>query len=380
MSILRMEIIYKMSMQPNKAVDELFELCIFSFNEQGKILSANERAIELFQLKIGEFLCGCGNVFFDTVFATAIECTEAHILIKGIKTNFNEQTVTYQVRIKKTGMVFHVCLIEEDRVEHCFSSIAAEEKMASVGRLSEGIAHNLKSPLMTLRNISDYMSVVVMKWKKLLDKTHKGCPFDKGRNDVGDLLKQMQEDIGSSVDVMTNIISSLRIYNKTDRLDDVQIVNIVDMLKTVAKMAEYNAKMTTTISLKAFDDEIFVSCVPSDMQVVFVNLLENSIEQIIENKVEEGKIYIVVEKKKNVVEIIVKDNGGGINKRLLEKGELFEPFATYKIGGTGLGLHFCFKILKQHSGDIFAKNYKEKGVVGAQFKVVLPLVDYAYSS
>jgi len=348
-------------------------LCVFAFDIHGELIFVSSEAKKTFKLVIGEKLIGYNSVFFDVIFALVSKLEEGQLFERLFNTFIEEEAVKYHVKMFKDEFIY-VCLTRyEDNNQHCFSSVTVEEKMASMGRLSNGIAHNLKSPLMTLRNISDYMSMVILKWNGLLDETHLDCPFKNGRAAIGKLLKEMQKDIGSSVSVMTNIISSLRIYNKTDRLDDEQTINLVDLLRTVAKMAEYNAKMSSEIYLKCDFEEILLKCVPSDLQIVFVNLLENSIEQIIEQNIEEGIIDILVEKKEDVVKIVIRDNGGGINEKLLKRGELFEPFATYKVHGTGLGLHYCLKIIQEHDGEIFARNYVDGGVGGAEFLIKLPL-------
>lgn len=285
----------------------------------------------------------------------------------------DDEPVTFEVKFRKEdGDLIYVFLVKKDEKNTVFSE-NVQEKLAALVRLSNGIAHNLRSPLMTLKNIADFMSMVTRKWQQAYDKTHADCPFHTEQGEIGGLLSQMKEDIASNVSVMSDLIGSLRAYGQNDRLNEYQKTNIVGLLENAAKMVEYNAKTDILVKLNSSRRDIEVFGIPSDLQVVFVNLLENASEQIYEHKKQVGGIIeMTVTESENTVQIRIRDNGGGIPFELLDQSELFEPFATRKVGGTGLGLHSCFKIIKEHRGNICARNHRAKMGQGAEFLIVLP--------
>jgi signal transduction histidine kinase len=283
----------------------------------------------------------------------------------------DDEPVTFEAKFKKEDDGLIYVLLEREKDVGVFSE-NVQEKLSALMRLSNGIAHNLRSPLMTLKNIADFMSMVVRKWQSAYDKTHVDCPFHSEQEQIGELLGQMRDDIASNVSVMSDLIGSLRVYGKTDRLNEYQMTNVISLIQNAAKMVEYNAKAEIQIKFNFCCDCINVFCIPSDLQVVFMNLLENASEQIYDSKQEKGIIEIAVTEITNTLQIRIRDNGGGIPVELLELNELFEPFATRKVGGTGLGLHSCFKIIKEHRGNICARNHQAKIGQGADFLIVLP--------
>lgn len=255
------------------------------------------------------------------------------------------------------------------------SIIALEERLSAITRLSDGIAHNLRSPLMALRGISDYMIFMVASWEQLVEKSCVACPIGAEKDKVGLLLSQMRDDIKNNVTVMTDIISNLRAYNKVDRANELARINIIELIHKSIKVLEYNTKLAAEISFISPDEEIpLILCIPSDIQVVITNIIENAIEQILIKNKKDGKIVVSIIKQARSISIRIRDNGGGIEPRLLSSNELFEPFVTTKKNeGTGLGLHSSFKIIKEHRGNIFAKNHRSKIGTGAEFIVVLPI-------
>jgi signal transduction histidine kinase len=284
----------------------------------------------------------------------------------------DDELITHEAQfLKRNGLVY--IFLKPKAFKEAISSETIQEKLASMIRLSNGIAHNLRSPLMTLMNIADYMSLFLNKWHEMYNHDHKNCPFLIKQAEMNSILLQMQEDMMSNIVMMSDIINSLKIYGKTDRLNEYQTIDIVDLIGNVSKMVEYNAKVEVEIKIKCnLRGNRQLYCIPSDMQVVFVNLFENAIDQIQTSR-KDGIIEITVTHHKDSIQIKMRDNGGGIPKDLLTTNQLFEPFATKKIGGTGLGLHSCFKIIKEHRGNIYARNHKAKMGAGAEFLIVLPI-------
>jgi signal transduction histidine kinase len=184
----------------------------------------------------------------------------------------------------------------------------------------------------------------------------------------------MQADISNSVAVMTDLIDDLRTYTRIDKVNDFAPIQIVELLQNVIKMSEYNAKLSASIVLLPPPSNIpLIFCVPSDIQVVFTNILDNAVAQILSRNVKNGRIEVSIENRQGTIAVKFRDNAGGIDKSLMVGNNLFEPFATKRVGGTGLGLHTSFKIVKEHRGNIYARNHKARMGAGAEFVVILPV-------
>lgn len=352
---------------PNVFIDfcNQFKLCAVITDSEGNIKQQSEPALDLF-LTTGVSLQSKLETNIRFLFTNNVKNAEIVVTFVG---NFKQFDVVFFGKALYKFFLFKEKCVSQMVV----SSVDTAEKLASMMRLSDGIAHNLRSPLMTLNNIADFMAMIVRKWQEAYDNSHKNCPFKVKQDEIGKLLTQMQHDIVVNVVLMSDIIDALSIYRQTDRKNKYQNIDIYELVYNIAKMIEYNAKIDVTVKIKKMSNLPLVYCIPADLQVVFANLFENAIEQMLEQQVEQGKINVYFEMKDESIQIKVRDNAGGIPIELLISNELFEPFATKKIGGTGLGLHSCFKIIEEHGGNIMARNFKNHDNCGAEFVINIPI-------
>ena len=359
-----------------------FEIYLLILDYNGKIQYSSWSARDLFGIKkynnLVDYLDYNAKIVFNECLSIAIK--ERGITSRKINASLGDTLYTLDLRfcvpIDCTDIVY--LYITPDSEQKNKSTVSVEEKLSAVGRLSDGIAHNLRSPLMVLRNIADYMAMVIKLWEQMCIENKvciPECPIQVGKARINTLLEQMRIDIYNNVVVMTDIIDDLRAYNKNDRINEFAVINIVDLLGRVIKVLDYNTKLAVSVTLIDPTEEIpQINCVPSDIQVVITNIIENAIEQIILKKIKNGRIEVAIVKQPHSVAIKIKDNGGGIDKDLMATNKLFEPFVTTKkVGGTGLGLHSSFKIIKEHKGNIYAKNHNSRLGKGAEFIVVLPV-------
>ena len=353
-------------------------LCVFVLDDASKIIYTSWQAQALLHITTNNTLDEILDPSALFLCEESIKKLKEEKSLVSNKINFtlDEDIVSLNFRffLIEDCVFVHVDITENCRPSHD-SLLALEEKLSAVNRLSDGIAHNLKSPLMALRGISDYMVFLSSKWHRLMEKSCNDCPLHSDKAKVKELLHQMRDDIKNNVTVMTDIISHLRAYNKIDRINEFVTTNLEDLLQKTIKVMEYNTKLSVDISCVFSSKPVAdIYCNPSDIQVVFTNIIENAIEQILYKEIKHGKIEIKVKKIPNGVIIKIKDNGGGIDPKLLETNSLFEPFITTKKNeGTGLGLHSSFKIIKEHRGNIYARNHKGKIGTGAEFVVILPV-------
>ncbi len=251
------------------------------------------------------------------------------------------------------------------------------EKMASLGELTAGIAHEIQNPLNFVNNFSEVSNELVDEMNEELNK--------------GDIeeAKAISEDIKQNLEKITHhgkradgIVKGMLQHSRTGtgKTEPTDINKLTDEYFRLAyhglraKDKSFNATLETN-----FDDTIGkINVVPQDIGRVILNLFTNAFYAVDEKKsISELKDYkptvsVSTEKSKNKVIITVRDNGNGIPKKALDK--IFQPFFTTKPTGqgTGLGLSMSYDIIKAHKGELTVATEKGKFT---EFKIVLPIAD-----
>jgi signal transduction histidine kinase len=182
-------------------------------------------------------------------------------------------------------------------------------------------------------------------------------------------VKAMLKDGGFGIAQITEIVTNLRNFSRLDR-SKVARVDLREGIETTLQIARH-ALQGKTIK-KAFGPVPPVTCMPSQINQVFMNLIVNAAQATPE---EGGVIFIrTAAKDRDHVLVEIADNGKGIPADVLPR--IFDPFFTTKeVGkGTGLGLSIVYKIIQQHGGTI---NVTSKVGVGTRFTVVLPVAGEA---
>ncbi len=255
------------------------------------------------------------------------------------------------------------------------------EKMASIGQLAAGVAHEINNPigyvysnLGTLEKyLQDFVSVIdayetldaggaaemfseVRALKKEID-------FDFLKEDVIALMGESREGITR----VKKIVQDLKDFSHVEGGDDWQLADIRKGMKSTLNIVWNELKYKAVIN-QDMGDIPDVECLPSQLNQVFMNLLVNAGHAIEERgeisirmgREGEGKIWVEVE-----------DSGKGIPAENLER--IFDPFFTTKpIGqGTGLGLSLSYGIIQKHHGSIEVRSEVGKGTV---FRILLPIM------
>jgi two-component system NtrC family sensor kinase len=220
------------------------------------------------------------------------------------------------------------------------------EKMAAVGQLVSGVAHEVNNPLTAVLGFTDL----------LID--HQGVPED-ARADLQIIMQEAQR----TKQIVQNLLSFAR--QTPPQRGMVQVNTIVS--RTVALRA-YDFNSHDVQVLQTFDPKLpDIHADAHQLQQVFLNILNNAYDAVKETQ-RPGTIHIQTRVAKDGVEVTFTDNGPGIQ----HPDRIFDPFFTTKeVGkGTGLGLSICYGIVHEHGGDITCTN-KEDGH-GAVFTVRLP--------
>jgi signal transduction histidine kinase len=276
----------------------------------------------------------------------------------------------------------HSVLLElNNKLEAAQNQLLQSEKMAAIGQLAAGVAHEINNPIgfifSNLQILQDYSSKLlklVSFYEKVIDKTknqtfinlqqdmQQRMQYPFLRDDMPDLVSESIEGI----ERVTDIVRSLKAFSHVDS-SEWENCNVIDGIESTLKIANSQFKHKIEIHRDYQESVPLLLCQPMQLNQVFLNILVNA-AQAIENK---GHIYISVRGDDTEVTIEIKDTGSGISDSAIRK--IFEPFYTTKpVGqGTGLGLSLSYSIIQKHNGKILVSSSVN---VGTTFTIILPLL------
>jgi len=223
------------------------------------------------------------------------------------------------------------------------------EKMAAVGQLISGVAHELNNPL-----------TAILGYGQLLASSEHVTP--RGAEYVGKIYRQAQR----THRIVQNLLSFAR-QRKPERLP----VRLDQVLDDTLALREYDLKLNNIRIHRNFDRDLpMTSGDTHQLQQVFLNILNNAVDSVLEQS-SRREIWVRTARSNGRLMAEFIDSGSGVRDQL----RVFDPFYTTKpVGkGTGLGLSICYGIVKEHGGEITVHNSPEAGQ-GAVFRVWLPLL------
>lgn len=214
------------------------------------------------------------------------------------------------------------------------------EKMASLGQLVAGVAHEINTPVASIKSNNGIMA-------KLLQQVDD--------SELQEMLKEINEIDKEAVIRISNIVTSLKKFVRLDEAE-LQEADINKELDLTLDLIRHETKNKIEV-IKNYGKIPVIRCFPNMLNQVFTNILINAC-QAIEGK---GTIKITTEYKKNKLVVKIKDNGKGIAQNELNK--IFTAgYTTKGVGvGTGLGLAICSKIIEKHGGEITANSEVGRG-------------------
>ncbi len=228
-------------------------------------------------------------------------------------------------------------------------------KMASIGELSAGVAHEINNPL----------AIVLTERQILLDAFQGRLDDDELEEQFLDSMNQIDIQVQRCKRITHNL---LRFARRTESV--IEPVDVNAFLQEVAELMEREARANGIAFVTDLDEDIpFINSDPSQLQQVFLNLITNAIDA--QNQKMDGMIKITTraEPGEKGLWLTIADTGSGISPENLSK--IFDPFFTTKpVGkGTGLGLSICYSIIKRLGGKISVTS--EVGQ-GTEFVIFLP--------
>lgn len=258
--------------------------------------------------------------------------------------NYDNKILLIYVTPSSTGSKFNgylfieVDITEQKKLEE---QLVKSEKLAALGKMAAVLAHEIKTPLTSIKMNTDIIAAEL-----------------KLNKDEKENIAIIQTEINQ----LNNLVKDVLQFSRQMELD-ISEFNLFDLVEKIKH--QLNSKLKSkNISLLNNLGKIDLMADRQRLTQVFLNLIDNSIEAISSN----GKIELksFIDEDKNNVQILVIDSGTGISDDI----KVFEPFYTTKTSGTGLGLSITQKIIEQHKGKINLVSSKPGETV---FEIMLPL-------
>jgi two-component system NtrC family sensor kinase len=280
--------------------------------------------------------------------------------------------------LRKARMELEEAYIE---LKNTQTHVLQQEKMASIGLLAAGVAHEINNPmgfissnLGTLKKYldkgSEYMAVLERLVEQVEDQAaqaelkekRKALKIDFIAEDIKDLITESLE----GADRVKKIVQDLKSFSRVDQSEYKQ-ANINECMETTINIVWNELKYKATVN-KEYGEIPLTKCYPQQLNQVFMNLLVNAAQAI----EKQGVITVRTWREDGSILASITDTGCGMEPQIVNR--IFEPFFTTKeVGkGTGLGLSITYDIVKKHDGEITVQSALGKGTT---FTVRIPLVE-----
>ncbi len=264
--------------------------------------------------------------------------------------------------------------------------LVESEKLASLGQMTAGIAHEINNPVNFVRsnvqplkrdvdelieiisqiNPSLPMDDLQSKWNALQQK-YKELDVDYLQKEIYQLLQGIDEGSRRTAD----IVRSLRVFSRMDR-DALVLADVNECITSTLMVMKNITSKEVTLSTHLDTSLPQIHCFPGKLNQVLMNLISNAVHatKMERRSVEERTVEVNTSKENELIKIVVKDNGTGMKEEVRKK--IFDPFFTTKqVGeGTGLGLSIVLGIVQEHGGEIQIDSEWNKGT---SFTILLPI-------
>ena len=268
---------------------------------------------------------------------------------------------------------YHALNEAHQELKQAQQQLLQAEKMASLGRLVAGVAHELNNPISFVLGNAHSLMRYMARLRSYLDAVHEGVP--RGRQDemrrelridriLGDLDPLMAGTI-EGAERARDIVDGLKRFSAMGK-DESQRFNLTEIVETAVRWV-IQARSKAFVVERDLPPELPVRGSPGQLQQVVINLVQNAADATAGNP--RPKLIIRGEVSHGQIQLSFRDNGPGMDESVL--GKVFDPFFTTKVvgKGTGLGLSISYGIVERHGGRLAAANDLEGG---ALFTLTLP--------
>lgn len=321
-------------------------------------LSLKEIEEEIYHTRNLLLLMGLGGLFLGILAATWIASRitnpikklvdGTHKISRGdfsLKIDIDSRDEIGNLASSFNEMSYQLMLLTK-RMEEANKKLIQVEKLASIGHMSTGIAHEIRNPLTSVK----------LNIQKLLEKTTLD-ELDKAHLDIS------REGIAQIEKFIKELLDFARISDLN--LDSFSLEQIMD--GSIKMMADTLELKHITLETHYENNLPLVQVDADKLRQVFLNILHNACEAVNEGGKIDVHLSTVFEDSGSKVKVEIADNGAGIPEE--EWSNIFEPFYTTKASGIGLGLAIALKIIEQHNGIIKVKSKQD---LGTTFEILIP--------
>ncbi len=231
-----------------------------------------------------------------------------------------------------------------------------QARSVAIADMIGNVAHHWRQPLSVI--------TTAISGLKMLSEV-KNSVSKEEISEVNDIIVKTAQRLSNTIDIFKDFT------NEEKEKDDFNISKMVYKTIELLKVTYPNLDCSFEFDL---GDNLDINGVETELSKVIMNILINSYEAFEKESIENKKVLITLKKKNNSIELIIKDNAGGIESSIIDK--LFDPYFTtkHKYQGTGLGLFICSRIIIDHlNGTIVCNNIEIDGYKGCEFLITLPI-------
>lgn len=328
-----------------------------------------------------------GDVFFPTILMTSFG--NEQIAVDAIKRGAMDYLVKSPETFAAIGATIAGALREwqllqdkkrmELELKESQARIIQQEKMASIGQLAAGVAHEINNPMGYITSnmnslwkytekLAQFIEIQEQAIEKCADEATKASIVELKRQiKIDFIMKDFRELISESLEGskrVSKIVQDLKSFSRADGNEAIPS-DLNECIKSTLNVVRNEIKYVAELELTLGDISLVV-CRPQQISQVVMNLLVNAAHSISDK----GFITLTTRQVDNIVEISISDTGCGIAPENLNK--IFEPFFTTKEAGkgTGLGLAISQDIVRKHGGELLVESEPGRGTT---FTVTLPV-------
>ncbi len=317
----------------------------------------------------------------ETILLSFALANRISIIRKENEHLIKEQNIILEQKVKERTAELNKAI--ED-LKQAQSQLVESEKMASLGQLTAGIAHEINNPINFVSSNVFPLKQDIEDLKSILNKYEEITESADLKNKLNE-INQLKEELDyelllEELDTIINgiedgakrtaeIVSGLRNFSRLDE-SEFQSANVNDCINTTLKIIQ--PKLTDIKIITELENIPPIDCYPGKLNQFFLNTIDNAIYAVnaVKKPNHKGEIEIKTTLKNDHIIVTLKDNGIGMDETT--KNKIFEPFFTTKdVGeGTGLGMSIAHEILEMHQAKIEIESEIDKGT---QIKIFLPL-------
>ncbi|WNG40970.1 PAS domain S-box protein [Archangium violaceum] len=375
--LLRLRLQVKQTQERNRQLMESSGDAVFLLDEAGRVLEANPVAVRLLGRSAAELLGSC----FETL-APENERDSLRLSLRTLRsrgtvrlpdqglTSARGERVALDIAasLQEMGSSRNLLVVGHDLTEkrRLEQQSIQNDRLASVGALAAGIAHEINNPIAYVLSNLSYLQG----WRDDLERQLAALPSFPGH--MTDMLVEAREVISESLDGCQRIRDIVRDMRSFSHVSDEVLapVDINASLDFVLRMAQSELKRTATLEKEYAQELPVVFACESRLSQVFLNLIINAIQAMQPGSPQRHTLRVRTVREGEYIRIDVSDSGHGIAPEVLPR--IFDPFFTTKpVGsGTGLGLSISHSLVQKMGGELRVRS--EQGF-GTTFSLLLPM-------